>query len=89
MITLKPQLHLCSNTQLLNQVIQNVFPEFDGTVKNRNTYIDAEGRLLRWVDVPLQPPVLEIIRQCTAEEVEVWLAYKQLIKSLSEVKSRV
>ncbi len=89
MIILKPQLHLCSNIQLLNQVIQNVFPEFDDTFKNRNTYIDAEGRLVRWVDVPLQPPVLDIIRPCTIEEVEVWLAYKQLVKSLSGVKSGV
>lgn len=87
MITLKPQLHLFSNIQLLNQIIQNVFPEFDDSIKNRNTYIDDKGQLVRWVDVPMQPPVLDIVRQCTPEEVEVWLAYKQLVKSLSEVKS--
>lgn len=75
-----------SNTELLNQVIQNVFPEFDKSIENRNTFI-KEGKILRWRDGKTftEAPELITVREITDKEVAVWEAYRAMVQSLSEV----
>lgn len=70
-----------TNTELLNQLLFNVFEEFDKKVENRNTYIE-KGEIVRWIDNPVGAPIKKTLRKCTDREVAIWEAYKQLVAAL-------
>lgn len=73
-----------TNVQLLNQILQNTFEEFDANPKNRNTFIEG-NQLVRWVDseVLLGAPTKEVLRDCTEEELVVWESYTKMVRALS------
>lgn len=74
-----------NNTELLNQLLQNVIPEFDNTVANRNTYIVGH-KLMRWVDgdTLYSMPEREELRELTKKEVAIWEAYVNMVAALSD-----
>ena len=69
---------------LLNNVLYKVFPEMDGSIENRNVYIEG-GKLVKWVDNPWpEMPVKVTLRTCTDGEVQVWEGYKKILEGLSK-----
>ncbi len=75
-----------NNTELLNKLLQNVIPEFDNTVANRNTYV-ADGNLMRWVDGEslYSMPERVVLRELTKKEIAVWEAYVNMVEVLSDL----
>lgn len=87
-----------TSVELLNKLLQNEIPEFDGTIENRNTFINDNptqngigkyrngvevGSICHWVDKPYPESVeLVVLRKATRRELKIWNAYKQMIDAL-------
>ena len=72
-------------TSLLNEMIQNEIPEFDGTVRHRHTFIQ-DGKIKRYLSDGIglgEEMPLSILRDCTERELAIWEAYKVLLKAVS------
>ena len=68
--------------ELLNNLLQNEIPEFDGTIENRHTFI-KNGDIVRWIDKPYPENVeLIVLRKATSRELQIWENYQQLVKAL-------
>ncbi len=81
------QLSHASNTELLNQLVENVFPEFDGTLENRHTFIEG-NMICRWVDgmsIYHIPKKVEL-REVSKEEVVIWETYLKMVEALGKFK---
>ena len=71
-----------TSVELLNNLLQNEIPEFDGTIENRNTFI-FDGNIVRWVDKPYPESVeLVVLRKASPRELKVWIAYQKMVESL-------
>lgn len=84
MFNIEKTLKTTTNVELLNKLLQNAIPEFDGTIENRNTFI-KDGKIMRYLsngDVLGMDLKLVEVRDCTERDIEVWEAYKGLLTAL-------
>ncbi len=84
MWNIEKTLKTATNVELLNKLIQNEIPEFDGTIENRNTFI-KDGKIMQYLSngsvLGMDLKLVEI-RDCTERDIKIWEAYKDLLKAL-------
>ncbi len=84
MFNIEKTLKTATNVELLNKLIQNEIPEFDGTIKNRNTFI-KDGKIMRYLSngntLGMDLKLVEV-RDCTERDIKIWEAYKSLLTAL-------
>lgn len=79
-------LGVATNTELLNQFMENVIPEFNSKPEHRNTFIEG-NKLMRWVDgksIYHMPTKVEL-REISDKELAVWNAYVKMMEVLSDL----
>lgn len=77
-------LKTATNVELLNKLLQNEIPEFDGTIENRNTFI-KDSKIMRYLangDILGMDLKLVEVRDCTERDIKVWEDYKGLLTAL-------
>ena len=84
MSNIEKTLKTATNVELLNKLLQNAIPEFDGAFENRHTFI-KDGKLMRYLSngsvLGMELELVEL-RDCTERDLRIHEAFKSFLTAL-------